>query len=195
MAANTTHSNNAIKTRVQLKSDTEENWRKSVLSTDHPNGQKNSGTSFVPLLGELIVFIADDAHPFSRLKIGDGNTNVLSLPFIDAGTINGSLLPESQVVTYTNRDAFPIIGSENKLYIDITNDIIYCYTDASGYTQLSNFNFIVTRDTVSQIVNWTAGQLASFAPSNGILEINTGSLPTLNYTNFSAVTNIRRGDN
>lgn len=186
-------STNTIKTRVQLKSDTEDNWKKSVLIAE--GGTKTSGTSFVPLLGELIVYIADDAHPFSRLKIGNGTTNVVNLPFIDAGTINGELLPESQVETYLNRSLFPIIGSENKLYVDITNNIIYCYTDASGYTQLSNFGFTVTKDTVSQIVNWTAGQLTSFAPSNGTLEIYTGSLPTLNYTNFQAVTNITRGGN
>jgi len=83
-------SSNTIKTRIQLKSDTEANWRKSVLKTDNPNGEKNSGTSFVPLLGELIVFSADSTHPFSRLKIGDGSSNVLNLPFIDAGTLDGS---------------------------------------------------------------------------------------------------------
>jgi hypothetical protein len=80
-------STKTLKTRVQLKSDTEANWKKSVLVAD--GGEKESGNSFIPLLGELIVYTADDAHPFSRLKVGNGSTNVVKLPFIDAGTISG----------------------------------------------------------------------------------------------------------
>ena len=77
-------STNTLKTRVQLKSDTEANWNKA--------GPKEGSAGFIPLLGELIVYTADDAHPFSRLKIGDGSTNVVRLPFIDAGTIGGNSL-------------------------------------------------------------------------------------------------------
>ena len=69
MAANT------IKTRIQLKNDTEAHW--------------NLATNFVPKQGEVIIYSADDTHPFSRLKVGDGNTNVINLPFIDAKTIEG----------------------------------------------------------------------------------------------------------
>jgi len=74
-------SNNTIKTRIQLKSDTEENWIKA--------GPKDGSTGFVPLRGELIIYSADETHAFSRLKIGDGTTNVVALPFIDSGTLNG----------------------------------------------------------------------------------------------------------
>ena len=191
MAAST----NTIKTRVQLKSDTEENWRKSVLTSDHSMGLKQSGNSFVPLLGELIVYIADDAHPFSRLKVGDGNTNVLALPFIDAGTINGDILPQSQVETYATRSLFPVIGTTNKLYIDLSTSSIYCYSDASGYTQLSNFNFTITTDTASQIVKWTEGKLSSYTSTGEILQIDTGILPNLDYFNLPVITNITRGGN
>jgi len=74
-------SNNTIKTRIQLKSDTEANWNKA--------GPKDNSNGFVPLSGELIIYSADAAHPFSRLKVGDGVTNVVNLPFIDSGTLNG----------------------------------------------------------------------------------------------------------
>jgi len=74
--------NNTIKTRIQLKSDTEANWNKA--------GPKENSNGFIPLNGELIIYSADNAHPFSRLKIGDGVTNVVDLPFVDAGTLNGS---------------------------------------------------------------------------------------------------------
>jgi hypothetical protein len=59
----------AIKTRIQLKNDTETNWRKA--------------TGFIPLRGELIIYSTDEAHPFSRLKVGDGETDVNSLPYMD----------------------------------------------------------------------------------------------------------------
>lgn len=80
-----------INTRIQLKSDTELNWRKSVLSIDNEMGTKENvegARSFVPQKGEAIIFEPDNEHSFSRLKIGDGITNVLDLPFIDAGTTN-----------------------------------------------------------------------------------------------------------
>lgn len=56
------------KTRIQLKNDTEAHW--------------NLATNFIPLMGEVIIYTADDTHPFSRLKVGDGNTNVINLPFL-----------------------------------------------------------------------------------------------------------------
>ena len=67
--------NNTIKTRIQLKNDTEEHW--------------SLATNFIPKEGEVIIYSADDTHPFSRLKVGDGTTNVVDLPFIDSVTLNG----------------------------------------------------------------------------------------------------------
>ena len=96
---------NTIRTRIQLKSDTEANWKQAVLSSDNPEGTKTTGSSFKPKKGEAIIFSSDSTHPFSRLKIGDGITDVLSLPFIDAGTINGytiqSEVPANAVFTDT----------------------------------------------------------------------------------------------
>lgn len=66
---------NTIKTRIQLKNDTEAHW--------------DLATNFVPREGEAIIYSADGTHPFSRLKIGDGSTTVGNLPFIDAATISG----------------------------------------------------------------------------------------------------------
>ena len=73
--------NNTIKTRIQLKYDTEENWNKSVLEAD--GGTKTTtGSSFIPKKGEVILYSTDGTHPFSRLKVGDGITNVVQLPFL-----------------------------------------------------------------------------------------------------------------
>ena len=46
--------NSTVKTRIQLKNDTENNWNKS---------------RFIPLPGEIIIYSPDDSHPFSRIKI------------------------------------------------------------------------------------------------------------------------------
>lgn len=70
-----------IKSRIQLKNDTEANWNKA--------GPKDNSPGFIPLQGEVIIYSTDDTHPFFRLKVGDGETNVVNLPFIDAGTLNG----------------------------------------------------------------------------------------------------------
>ena len=175
---------NTIKTRVQLKSDTEANWNKA--------GPKSGSPGFVPLLGELIVYTADDAHPFSRLKVGDGQTNVTLLPFIDAGTLNGELLPESEVKIYARRTSFPSPGEPNKLFIDLETKKIYCYTDAGGYTQISNFTYNTTKTNVSVIQQWNRGTMTKAELENGILYVKNGTTPSLSYTTASVVSDITK---
>ena len=58
-----------LKTRIQNKHDVEENW--------------NKATGFTPMEGELIIYDADSTHSYKRLKIGDGVTNVINLPFFN----------------------------------------------------------------------------------------------------------------
>ena len=56
-----------INTRIIHKHDTEANW--------------NLATNFIPKQGELIVYDKDSTYNYERFKIGDGVTNVNSLPF------------------------------------------------------------------------------------------------------------------
>lgn len=58
---------NTIKTRIQLKNDTEAHWDLAV--------------NFIPRLGEIIIYNTDNTHPFFRFKVGDGTTTVANLPF------------------------------------------------------------------------------------------------------------------
>lgn len=60
----------SIKTRIQNKHDIEANWLQA--------------TGFVPLAGELIIYDPDDTHKIPRIKIGDGETLVGQLDFIDS---------------------------------------------------------------------------------------------------------------
>ena len=36
---------------------------------------------FKPYPGEIIIFAPDDQHSYARMKIGDGNTLLVDLPF------------------------------------------------------------------------------------------------------------------
>ena len=56
--------------RIIHKHDIEENWDKA--------------TGFIPKQGEIIVYDIDDNYEYERIKIGDGETNVNNLPFLNA---------------------------------------------------------------------------------------------------------------
>ena len=75
---------NTIKTRIQLKNDTEANWNKAI--------------NFVPREGEVIIYSTDDTHPFSRLKVGDGNTTIINLPFVGADKITCNQTIENETL-------------------------------------------------------------------------------------------------
>ena len=164
-----------IKTRIQLKNDTEANWNKAI--------------NFIPKSGEIIIYSADDSHPYSRLKVGDGATTVVSLPFIDAGTIDGEDLSDV-IVTGANRYSFPPIGYENKLYVDLDKNAIYCYKPVGGYTQLSHFRYTTTKTQISTIDSWDPGIMTTAWVDENSLTIDNGTLPTLNLGTLDVVTDI-----
>ena len=60
-----------INSRIQHKHDIEANWKKA--------------TTFIPKQGELIIYDIDGNFGYERVKIGDGITNVSTLPFITDG--------------------------------------------------------------------------------------------------------------
>ena len=165
---------NTINTRIRLKNDTEENWNKSVLVAD--GGTKESGTSFIPLKGEIIIYSADDTHPFSRLKVGDGETNVVKLPFIEAHHINNIIFEE----TYND---LPSIGNINMLYVVINTLTIYKWSQGN-FIKLYGFS----KQTISSVSNWDAGNMTTLLINNGILQVNNGNAPTLNTTSINILT-------
>lgn len=65
-----------FKTRIIHKHDVESNW---LLATN-----------FTPKQGEIIIYDKDANHNYERLKVGDGQTNVSSLPFINDNLISVS---------------------------------------------------------------------------------------------------------
>ena len=89
--------NNTVKARIQLKSDTEENWAKA--------------SRFIPLRGEVIIYLADDTHPFSRLKVGDGTTPVTDLPFVAGNSTNSNIEYDTTSSWNEKRDYVPKEGT------------------------------------------------------------------------------------
>lgn len=55
--------------RIIHKHDIESNW--------------NLAVNFIPMQGEIIIYDVDETHEYERIKIGDGATNVNSLPFVN----------------------------------------------------------------------------------------------------------------
>ncbi len=62
-----------LKTRVVLKHDIEANWEEAGKAAN----------PFVPKKGEVIIYDPDNAHTYSRQKIGDGVKNINALPFFE----------------------------------------------------------------------------------------------------------------
>lgn len=58
-----------VKTRIQNKYDIEANWLNAV--------------NFIPLAGEIIVYLPDATHKAPRFKVGNGETLLGNLPFSD----------------------------------------------------------------------------------------------------------------
>lgn len=71
-----------IKTRIIHKHDTEENW--------------NKATNFIPKQGEIIVYDIDSSHSYERIKVGDGTTNVNSLPYVNGIVVDAELSETSE---------------------------------------------------------------------------------------------------
>lgn len=82
-----------LKTRIIHKHDVELNW--------------NKATNFIPKQGEIIVYDIDSNHSYERIKIGDGATNVINLPFVistltndEIDAICGSTIQSASEVTF-----------------------------------------------------------------------------------------------
>ena len=55
--------------RIVNKHDTQANWE--------------NAEDFVPMLGEIILYDIDENYDYERMKVGDGETTVGALPFVN----------------------------------------------------------------------------------------------------------------
>lgn len=160
-------------TRIQLKSDTEANW-------------KLIENSFSPLPGELIIYSPDNEHhDYCRVKIGNEQRDTLrNLPFIDAGTIDGKAVEIVKLTSFNDR---PSPGSPDKLYVDTSTNTIYHYDNNSGYSQLCNFTLDISTTSVSKISGWSPGRVTQASIEDNTLKIINGLLPEASITDLQVV--------
>ena len=107
-----------MNTRIQHKIDTSENWSKAV--------------NFTPLNGELIVY-----SDLQQIKIGDGVTNVNSLPFMNASSQNNEVMfvtrseIDDRFANYTAQEIYEWTRSGKTAYF-IEYDCLYGYYGGSS---------------------------------------------------------------
>lgn len=152
-----------IKSRIQLKNDTEANW--------------NKAQNFIPLKGEVIIYSADDTHPFFRLKVGDGITNVTNLPFVESGYINNFGLIESF-------EQLPSIGDSNILYFVASENIIYRWDNSTGYYPV----YGAILNTINTVNSWNNGIMTTLSVVNNNLLIENGEAPELTTQDINVFT-------
>lgn len=132
-----------INARIVHKHDTEANWKKAI--------------NFVPKKAEIIVYDKDDVFTYTRIKIGDGATNINDLPF-EAPVGIALNQTETQIVASTSltfaidsehntnfyastKNAITISGFEKDQTYKIIWDgtTYYCYSRANAATSGSSF--------------------------------------------------------
>lgn len=101
-----------IKSRIINKHETDANWAKA--------------TGFIPKQGEIIVYDIDSIYAYERFKIGDGATNVNSLPFVIDGFLNQAR--ESGDLR-GNKGYTPVKGLD--YWTDEDKSLIKAYVDAA----------------------------------------------------------------
>ena len=101
------------KTRHLQKHDVEANWLKAI--------------NFKPMPGEIIVYDKDEQHDFVRTKIGDGETYINDLPFVNNAIIDVTSLPTEHI----NYEAiYRVIDTVVYDYGDPLYDPKFHYVDA-----------------------------------------------------------------
>lgn len=95
---------NVLKARQVQKHDTEANW-----ITAGTNG-------FIPKKGEIIIYDKDSTHTTVRIKIGDGSSNISSLPFLLDGYATEDQV-ESSTLVWKNFDD----STDEYTYVDATD--------------------------------------------------------------------------
>lgn len=102
-------SEKTLKSRIVHKHDIEANWQLA--------------TNFSPLEGEIIIYDPDENFSYSRVKVGDGTTNVNNLKFIGSDKVDkvtGKGLSTNDYTTTEKNKLAGIADGANKTVVDST---------------------------------------------------------------------------
>ena len=123
-----------LKTRIKLKNGTPEEW--------------SQATNFSPLKGELVIY-NDADNP--RMKVGDGETNINDLPFVNNSVVAADLSDVEEGTEFDpgmiNADSLGGVVAEDyatKVYVD----------DAVSNLDISNNYYIPSVDELGNLT-WT----------------------------------------
>lgn len=146
--------NKEIVSRIVHKHDIEANWKKA--------------TSFIPMLGEIIVYDIDASHGHERFKIGDGKTAVNNLPFqVDITDFEDYKVKQEIVVNPTaNGNALTFIDSISqdemgkitvtKKYVGVTAN-----SPETKYAGFDNQGHLIAKEQIKPITikTWTTADI------------------------------------
>lgn len=102
--------------RVKTKTGSQTDWEKAL--------------GFSPMLGELIVYNVDSINNHPRLKVGDGSTNVNSLPFFNYPSIEQKTTADTLALVInsnSNKKTYDISCTGNTLSLNIIGENISTY--------------------------------------------------------------------
>lgn len=152
-----------IKSRVIHKHDIEAHW---LLAEN-----------FIPKQGEIIVYDIDENYAYERFKIGDGETLVSALPFVDenirVGKISTISLPASGWTTATNvySQVVSVAGATANSKVDI-----YPTPEQLIDLQLSGISLVaVNEDGVVTVYALNNKPTSDYSMQVTITEINKGA--------------------
>ena len=145
-----------INSRIVHKHDTEANWKLA--------------TGFTPKKGEIIVYDVDSTYSYERIKVGDGQKNVNSLPFvgdtISTKLINlvGNTSVSTQISTALDQataDDFgiyvqasePTNAVDGDIWVDTANDPSYIVPTLPQVTEADNGKVLMVVNGTLQLVN------------------------------------------
>lgn len=164
--------------RIIHKHDTEANWSKS---------------SFIPKQGEFVIFDIDSTHDYERVKVGDGITNVNSLPFVvktDTALSSTSENPvQNKVINAEIENLHTLVG-DTTVSDQITNAVSSKAEISAGvYTATaSSTDGIAYAATVPGITALEAGASFIMIPNKTSADVS----PTLNVNGLGAKSIKRR---
>ena len=134
-----------IKSRIVHKHDIEANW---LLATN-----------FSPRAGEFIIYDPDENNPHSRVKIGDGKTNVNDLPFIESSRADKATEADHATQADTATNANHAVTADTA-----TN------ADTVGGKSATDFALAADLDVLEELIGDTA---VSIQISEAIANIDT----------------------
>ena len=161
-----------LNSRIQQKHDIEVNWLKA--------------TNFVPKVGEIIVYDPDENYNYSRIKTGDGISNINNLPFINTtydlaastSSANGNVkLNLTAGGSGSGTDSVTIKGSGATTVT----------TDANGIITISSTDTDTNTDTK---VTSAANHYTPAADTSALLSVDASSSTAATWNSTSLVTGV-----